>query len=186
MGEFIWPEERPGLVRGSSRWWLLLGLGAVAVVVGVLLLLDLFAAVATVALLAALGLVMTGIGELMSAGRYRSVLGLVAGAILVLGGIAAAVWPGITLWVLAVIAGVGLVISGVARIWGAVVLRVEGWGWLFVGGLASVVIGILALGWPGVTILALGVLLGLRMIMFGVAEIMFALALHDGAGPAPA
>jgi uncharacterized membrane protein HdeD (DUF308 family) len=186
MGEFMWPEERPGMLRSSSRWWLLLALGAVSVVVGVLLLLDLFAAVATVALLAAFGLMLTGIGELITAGRYRNVLGLVAGAVLVLGGVAAAVWPGITLWVLAVIAGIGLVVSGVARIWGALALRVEGWGWLFVGGLVSVVVGVLALLWPGATILALGILLGLRMIMFGVAEIMFALALHDGAGPAPA
>jgi uncharacterized membrane protein HdeD (DUF308 family) len=183
MGEFMWPEERPGMARRSPRWWLLVGLGGLSIVVGVLLLFDLFAAVATVALLAALGLIFTGIGELMSAGRYRSVLGTVAGVVLVLGGVAALVWPGITLWVLAVVAGIGLVISGVARIWGAVVLRVEGWGWLFVGGLASVLIGILALLWPDVTILALGVLLGLRMIMFGVAEIMFAIALHDGAGP---
>ena len=183
MGEFMWPEERPGLVRQSSRWWLLLALGAVSVVVGLLLLFDLFAAVATVALLAALGLILTGIGELMTAGRYRNVLGMVAGVVLVLGGVAALVWPGITLWVLAVIAGIGLVVSGVARIWGALALRVEGWGWLFVGGLVSVAVGILALLWPDVTILALGVLLGLRMIMFGVAEIMFALALHAGAGP---
>lgn len=184
MGEFMWPEERPGLVRQSSRWWLLLALGAVAVVVGALLLLDLFAAVATVALLAALGLVITGVGELMTAGRYHNVLGMVAGVILVVGGVAAAVWPGITLWVLAVLAGIALVVSGVARIWGALALRVEGWGWLFVGGLFSVAIGILALAWPDATILALGILLGLRMIMFGVAEIMFALALHAGAGPA--
>jgi uncharacterized membrane protein HdeD (DUF308 family) len=179
MSEFWWPEERPGLERASSRWWLLLALGCVAVGVGVLLLFDLFAAVATVALLAAAGLIITGLSELVSAGRYRSVLGIVAGVALVVGGVLAAAWPGITLWVLAVIAGIGLVISGVARIWGALVLRVEGWGWLFTGGLVSVVIGILALMWPDATILALGILLGLRMIMFGVAEIMFALALRQ-------
>jgi uncharacterized membrane protein HdeD (DUF308 family) len=179
MDEFWWPEERPGLERASARWWLFLALGVLAVAVGTLLLFDLFAAVATVALLAAAGLIITGVGELISAGRYRSVLGIVAGAALVLGGILAAAWPGITLWILAVIAGIGLVLSGVSRIWGALALRVEGWGWLFTGGLVSVVIGILALVWPDATILALGILLGLRMIMFGVAEVMFALALHQ-------
>ena len=135
---------------------------------------------ATLALLAALGLALTGASELISAGRYRSVLGIVAGVRAGRGGVLAAVWPGITLWVLAVIAGVGLIVSGVARIMGAVSLRLEGWGWLLFGGVISVVVGILALFWPDATILALGILLGIRMLMFGVAEVMFALALHAG------
>ena len=178
MDDFMWPEERAGLARESSRWWAFLALGAVAAVVGLLLVLDLFAAVTTLALLVALGLVVTGVGELMSAGRYRSTLGVVAGAVLVVGGILAAAWPDITLWVLAFVVGVDLIVSGVARIMGAVQLRVEGWGWLLFGGVLSVVIGVLALFWPGATILVLGVLLGLRMLFFGIAEIMFGLALH--------
>ncbi|MGH2476592.1 MAG: DUF308 domain-containing protein, partial [Candidatus Limnocylindrales bacterium] len=83
------------------------------------------------------------------------------------------------LWVLAVVAGIGLIISGAARIMGALALRVEGWGWLFVGGVLSVVVGFLAIGWPDVTILALGLLLGIRTLLFGISEIAFALALHD-------
>ena len=176
--DFMWPEERVGLDRASSKWWAFLLLGVVSAVVGLLLLLDLFAAVTTLALLVALGLVVTGIGELMSAGRYRSVLGVVAGVVLVVGGVLAAVWPDITLWALAFVVGIDLVISGVARIMGAVQLRVEGWGWLLFGGVLSVVIGILALVWPDATILVLGVLLGLRMLFFGISEIMFGLALH--------
>lgn len=179
MDDFMWPEERAGLERASSKWWAFLALGAVSVVVGLLLVLDLFAAVTTLALLVALGLVVTGIGELMSAGRYRSVLGFVAGAVLVVGGILAAVWPDITLWALAVIVGIDLLISGIARIVGAIQFRVDGWGWLLFGGVLSVVVGVMALVWPEATILVLGVLLGLRMLLFGVSEIMFGLALHD-------
>ena len=180
MSDFEWPVERAGPEQATSRWWLYLALGALSIVVGVLLLLDLFAAVRTVALLAALGLVLTGASELVAAGRYRSVLGIIAGAVLVVGGLAAAAWPDITLWALAVVTGIGLVASGVARIMGALSLRVEGWGWLLVGGAISVVVGIMALVWPGATILALGVLLGLRMVVFGVSEVMFALAVHAG------
>jgi uncharacterized membrane protein HdeD (DUF308 family) len=178
--DFDWPEERAGLEQATSRWWLYLALGVLAIVVGVLLLLDLFAAVRTLALLVALGLALTGAGELVSAGRYRSTLGIVAGVALIVAGVLAALWPGITLWVLAVIAGVGLVVSGVARIMGAVSLRLEGWGWLLFGGVVSLVAGVLALLWPDATILALGILLGIRMVMFGVAEVMFAMALHAG------
>jgi uncharacterized membrane protein HdeD (DUF308 family) len=179
IGEFYWPEERTGLERATSKWWAFLALGAVSAVLGVVLLFDLVAAVRTLALLVALGLVVTGIGELMTAGRYRSTLGIVAGGVLVVGGVVAAVWPGITLWVLAVVVGVDFVISGIARIMGAVSLRVEGWGWLLFGGALSVVVGVLALAWPGATILVLGVLLGARMLLFGLSEIMFGLALHQ-------
>lgn len=182
MTDFGWPVEREGLERASSRWWVFLLLGVAAAALGLLLMFDLFTAVRTVALLAAFGLMVTGLGELVSAGRYRSILGIVAGVVLFVAGVLAALWPDITLWVLAVVAGIGLIISGAARIMGALALRVEGWGWLFVGGALSVVVGFLAIGWPDVTILALGLLLGIRMLLFGISEIAFALALHDVRG----
>jgi uncharacterized membrane protein HdeD (DUF308 family) len=182
-GDFTWPEERVGLERESSRWWAFLALGVVSAVVGLILMFDLVAAVTTLALLIALGLIVTGAGELLTAGRYQNrTVGLVAGAVLVVGGVIAAVWPGITLWVLAVVVGINLIVSGAARILGAVSLRVEGWGWLLVGGALSVIVGVLALAWPGATVLVLGLLLGIRMLVFGISEIMFGLALHKGSG----
>jgi uncharacterized membrane protein HdeD (DUF308 family) len=184
MDEFYWPQERPGLERASSRWWVFLVLGIAAAVLGFILILNLYAAVTTLALLVAAGLIVTGIGELMTAGRYDSKLGIVAGVLLIVGGILAAVWPDITLWILAVVVGVDFILSGIARIMGALSLRVEGWGWLLFGGVLSVVVGVLALAWPDATILVLGLLLGIRMLLFGIAEIMFALALHD-LGPGP-
>ena len=81
--------------------------------------------------------------------------------------------------------GIALIVSGAARIMGALALRVEGWGWLFVGGVLSAIVGFLAIAWPDVTVLALGLLLGIRMLFFGVAEIAFALALHDVRGSLP-
>jgi uncharacterized membrane protein HdeD (DUF308 family) len=178
VSDFVWPEERVGLDGSSPKWWLFLALGVVSIVIGSILLVDLVAAAATLALLAALGLGVTGVGEIMTAGRYRSVLGLVAGGFLIVAGLAALVWPDITLWALAVVTGIGLIVSGVPRIVGAVTLRLEGWGWLLVGGAASVLVGIMALFWPKATILALAILLGVRMVVFGVSEVMFALALR--------
>jgi uncharacterized membrane protein HdeD (DUF308 family) len=191
MGEFLWPEERMGLVRESSRWWAFLALGVIAAVVGLILMLDLVAAATTLALIVALGLVVSGVAELVAAGRYQVKLAYVAGALLIVGGVVAAVWPDITLWVLAVVVGIDLVLSGIVRSIGAFHLRVEGWGWLLFGGVLSVVVGVMALAWPEATVLVLGLLLGLRMLLFGIAEIMFGLALHhvdhelrEGAGEA--
>ena len=129
MSDFGWPEERGGLLRASSRWWLFLLLGIAAAALGLLLGVDRFTAVRTVALLVAFGLMVTGLGELVSAGRYRSTLGIAAGIVLLLAGVLAALWPDITLWVLAVVTGIALIVSGAARIMGALALRVEGWGW---------------------------------------------------------
>jgi uncharacterized membrane protein HdeD (DUF308 family) len=182
MSDFDWPAERQGLARDSSRWWLFLLLGVASVVLGVVLILDLVTAARTLALLVAFGLIVSGLGELVSAGRYRSTLGVVAGVVLLVAGVLAALWPGITLWVLAVVAGIGLIVSGAARIVGALALRVEGWGWLFAAGLLSMVAGFLAIAWPDATALVLGLLLGIRMLLFGVAEIAFALALQDVRG----
>jgi uncharacterized membrane protein HdeD (DUF308 family) len=179
VGDFVWPEERAGLRRASAKWWAFLVLGVVSAVVGAVLMLDLVTAARALALLVALGLVISGVGELAAAGRYDSMLGVVAGLALVAGGLLAAAWPDITLWVLAVVVGIDLILSGVVRIVGALSLRVEGWGWLLFGGLVGVAVGALALAWPDATILVLGLLLGARMLLFGIAEIMFGLALHE-------
>jgi uncharacterized membrane protein HdeD (DUF308 family) len=69
MSDFVWPEERVGLDGSSPKWWLFLALGAVSIVIGAILLVDLVAAAATLALLAALGLGVTGVSEIMTAGR---------------------------------------------------------------------------------------------------------------------
>ena len=76
------PHEPAAQTAWSSRWWLFLLLGIAAAALGLLLVFDLFTAVRTVALLVAFGLMVTGLGELVSAGRYRSTLGIVAGIVL--------------------------------------------------------------------------------------------------------
>ncbi|HEX5365305.1 MAG TPA: DUF308 domain-containing protein [Acidimicrobiales bacterium] len=179
MDDLVWPEERRRLERASSTWWAFVALGVVAAVLGLLLVLDLFTAVATLAVLVALGLLVTGIGELLSLGRYRPVLNAVAGVALVVGGVLALVWPDITLWALALVVGVDLVVVGVIRIVGALELRGQDWGWLLAGGVLSVVVGLVALVWPEATILVLGVLLGVRVLLFGIEELAFGLALRS-------
>ena len=52
------------------------------------------------------------------------------------------------------------------------------WGVWLVDGLLSVVVGIFALAWPEATILALAIILGLRVLLRGVATITFGLALR--------
>jgi uncharacterized membrane protein HdeD (DUF308 family) len=173
-------DAEPSVLRDQeSRWWLFMLLGVAAVVVGIILVLDLAVAVETLALLVALGLIFTGVGELVAQDRYRSGLSIAAGIGLVAAGIVAMVWPGITLWVLAVIAAVGLLVSGAVRLAGAMMFDAPGRGWLLLGGALSVVVGLMALAWPGATVLVLALLLGIRTVIYGAAEIAYALALRD-------
>jgi uncharacterized membrane protein HdeD (DUF308 family) len=123
--------------------------------------------------------VFTGVGELMGGSRYgSSTLSVVAGVVLIVAGIVALSWPGITLWALAVVTGLGLIVSGAVRITAALMDRFDGWGWLFIGGLLSLVVGIMAIAWPNVTVLALALLLGIRMVIFGAVEIASAMQLR--------
>lgn len=180
MSDFAVPGDRARLARATSGWWLFLALGALSVVVGFLLLIDLAEAVWALALFVAFGLVVEGLGELLAVGRYRTMLGTVAGVVLIVGGILAVSWPDITLWALAVVTGVGLILSGIPRLMGAFTQpRPEGWQWLAAGGALSLVAGVLALVWPGATVLVLAILLGIRLVFFGASEIAFALALRD-------
>jgi len=54
-----------------------------------------------------------------------------------------------------------------------------------VGGLASVVLGVLALAWPDVTILVVAVLVGPLAIILGVRQIVRALRHAPSGAPAP-
>ncbi len=91
-----------------------------------------------------------------------------------------------TIWLVAAIAAVaalvtaiGLIVSGAIRVTAALIDRPDAWPWLFLGGLISLVVGGMAIAWPDVTVLALALLLGIRMIVFGVVEIASALQLRS-------
>lgn len=180
MGDFAMDAgDGRDLAAVQSRWWLFLLMGIAAVIVGMILVLDLVVAVETLALFIALGLAFTGIGELLSMDRYRSAWSIAAGVFLIVATVITLVWPGITLWALAVVTAVGLLLSGSLRVGAALADAPRGWGWLLAGGLLSLVAGVLALFWPGATVLVLALLLGIRTLIFGVSEIAFALLLRN-------
>jgi hypothetical protein len=78
-------------------------------------------------------------------------------------------WPGVTIRVIALAVGSVLIIDGIAKIVmslgaASVEARIAS---LFAG-LASVIFGVLALGWPDVTLLIVAVIFGARMVWFGL------------------
>ena len=145
--------------------------GGAAVLLGIFLLFNPFAAVRTLALLVGLALVISGVLEIAlgwESGRRAS--SFVLGAILVIGGLLAAFWPEATLWTLALLTGVSLLLHGIGRIATAFMARSEipGWGWLAFAGAFNVIVGIVALVWPEATVFVLSLILGCQVLGFGI------------------
>jgi uncharacterized membrane protein HdeD (DUF308 family) len=152
-------------------------LGLAAVVVGIVLLFNPFAAARTLALFIGLALVIGGCLEIAVAwDADRRGLAILPGVILVIGGLVAAFWPEITLWTLALLTGLSLILEGIGRMAVAFLERAEipRWGWLALAGAVNVLIGILAIAWPQATVLVLSLILGLQIIVFGVILLAFA------------
>jgi uncharacterized membrane protein HdeD (DUF308 family) len=55
------------------------------------------------------------------------------------------------------------------------------WKAMLVAGIATLVLGVLVLGWPKISILTAAVLFGLYLLASGIAEMSFALSLHVSA-----
>jgi len=154
-------------------------LGVAAVVVGVILLFNPYAAAHTLALLIGLALVIGGALEIAVGWEAdRRMLAILPGLVLVAGGIVAVFWPQATLWVLALVIGLSLLLHGLGRIAIAFLARDEitGWGWLVLAGAVNVVIGIMALAWPQATVVVLSVILGAQIILFGLCLVVVAFA----------
>ncbi|TMK84125.1 MAG: HdeD family acid-resistance protein [Actinobacteria bacterium] len=102
------------------------------------------------------------------------------GAAAVLFGVIALIWPGVTVGVLVFLFGIYAIADGLASLISS---------WLHRGdpvhrghhlgeGLLALLIGILALAWPGVTALALIVLIAIWAVLTGVVEISAAIRLR--------
>lgn len=92
-------------------------------------------------------------------------------------GIVALVWPGITVWALVVAFGVYTLADGVVLVFQSVAHHREtrGWGWLALSGLVSVGIGVIALLWPTITLVALLYVIAFYAIVFGLLGVIAAI-----------
>jgi len=105
---------------------------------------------------------------------------LIRGIVGVLFGIVALVWPGITLLALIVLFGVYAFIDGIVNLVLGFTAPASRGRWLQVAeGVVGIVLGVVALVWPGVTLLAIVFLIAAWAIIEGVLEIVTAIQLRE-------
>lgn len=97
---------------------------------------------------------------------------LLRGIFAVLFGIIALAWPAITVWALVVVFAVYVIVDGVVLAVQSVRDKVDGWGWWLAMGVVSVLAGLVALFWPGITALALLYIIAFYAILFGITGIV--------------
>lgn len=147
--------------------------GAVLSVLGIFAVLaPLFTGVAVTVLVGIL-LLVAGIVEIVfafKAGSFgKGVLRFLFGGLGVLSGVIIMATPGTSLVVLAYVLAVFFVAGGLLDIVLSLKLRPEeGWGWMLFSGVVSVVLGGLIIGqWPVSGAWAVGLYVGIRMVMHG-------------------
>ena len=104
---------------------------------------------------------------------------IVRGIVAVVFGVLALVWPTLTAVALALLFGVYALIDGVGLIIAA--FRHGGWPRRLLSGLAgllSLAAGVVAVVWPGITVLALAILVGAWALVTGISEIVAAIRLR--------
>ena len=98
---------------------------------------------------------------------------LLQGILTTLFGVVAVAWPGMTVFTLLLMFAVYAVLVGLFRVVSALRNRVEsGRWWALLSGLGSIVAGIVAFAWPGLTGLLLLFIIGAHALFSGVVSIL--------------
>ncbi|MGP3935421.1 HdeD family acid-resistance protein [Nonomuraea sp. KM88] len=125
-----------------------------------------------------------GVFALLSAFRHGAgsrIWLLISGIVGIVAGVVAFAWPGITSIALLYVVAFWAIVAGVAEAIAGIQLRkdIENEWMLIVGGILSVIFGVLLLIWPGPGLLSLVWLLGIFAILYGIAEVALALRVKN-------
>ncbi|HMD56738.1 MAG TPA: DUF308 domain-containing protein [Solirubrobacteraceae bacterium] len=111
----------------------------------------------------------------------RRVLMILMGLVDVAAGVIAIAYPGITASVLVIVVGIWAIVGGFMELGAAWQLPGSGSGWLAVGGVLSVIAGILLMAWPGIGAVTLALVFGIYLLAYGVTLLVAAARTPAGA-----
>ena len=170
----------------ARNWWAIALRGVAAIIFGLLALMMPGITMAALILLFGVYAVVEGIFNVIAAVRGHSGAPrwflLLEGIVSIAAGLVAFVWPGLTALVLLYVIAAWAIVTGVLEIAAAVRLhnRIRGEWWLFLGGILSVVAGVLMMWAPGAGALALVMWIGAYVLALGVLHVGLAFRLRRG------
>jgi len=100
----------------------------------------------------------------------------VRGLIALIFGILVLAWPGVSLLIFAIIFGAFVFVDGIFTLVAAINYK-AGAGrrtWLYIRGIAGIIVGLITFFWPAITALALVILIAAWALVTGVMELVFA------------
>ena len=171
------------LSRSHAAWR-----GAIAVVLGFVFLIWPNITIGTaVALFAIFCFVdaIVALTRLFSSGASAGdrVLQILRAVIDVAAGIVAIAYPGPTAEILTIIVGVYAIVAGIVELYGSSVLSrlgAGGSGWLVIGGLMSIIAGVLLIVWPNIGVVTLAIVVGAYLAVYGAWLLVSAIATPKG------
>lgn len=164
-------------VSGSSVWAPLLGVGVVLVILGLVVVANIWESLAFLGIL--IGLVLLFVGVVgIALGARRGGGWMIAPIVAIIGGLVLLFWPGLTLKALAVILGLTLIAWGGVQSGIAIASARDGRLGMLVSGVLILLLGVVIVAWPGPTLALLTTLFGAAVILAGVAAITLALRMR--------
>ena len=165
-------------VRGPNPWLPLVIIGVLTLGLGLWLIVSAIVgtnfSVGVIAFLLALGLFLSGIGEIaFASGREKPWMGYVLGGLFIVGGVVVLINPAGGLTALAVVIGIVLIIVGLFQTAMGIMGRdeLQHWAAVTVFGLVTIGIGIAAIAWPEATARVLALLFGIRLLVVALGTI---------------
>jgi len=176
----------------ARNWWVFLLRGIVAILFGVLAFLRPGITLEALVLLFAFWALFDGVFSLIgSVGAAEArepwwplvLIGLLG----IAAGILTLRYPGVTALALLFVIAFWSILRGIIEIAAAVRLRdlIQGEWWFILGGIASIVFGVLVVMYPVSGLLAAVWLLGIYAVIFGITQIMLGFRLRGLAGELP-
>lgn len=164
-------QRRDSGLPSSTPWGLVLAVGVAAVAFGAFVVVNPFDSLRVVtALIGVLLLVAGGVG--MVAGWGRGPVGAAGPLVAVIGGVILVVLPGVTLKVLAIVVGLTLLVWGIVTTVAVARDQRPGSGRSLAGGVVLAAVGLVVVVWPGTTLALITLLVGIAVLLFGVAMIV--------------
>ncbi|HUU21137.1 MAG TPA: HdeD family acid-resistance protein [Phycisphaerae bacterium] len=171
-------------VQGGHAWKAPLVVGILFAVIGAASMLMPQLSSLAVDLILGWLLLASGIIQVISAAFTRKEGGvwikLIRGLVFIAAGLLLLFRPYAGVLTLTLILAVFLVVEGIAEVVTAIqVRRTRGWGWLLASGIAATILGVLIWArWPISGTWALGLLVGLKLLLLGWAVVMMSLAIR--------